>query len=205
MTWTAMKMMICAFLVTWAIATSASQVLTTDDITNVCDAVSTIGNCSSCNWCSVKTGFPQTVRNLCRCGANECSKKLQGFQCSNITSFFTQNCRSITSWVHQIVCPIAERAASCFVTTATTTTTTSTTSATTTSTTSATTTSTTSATTTSGLTGPEIAPPSFRTACQQRCVRNDLVASLCGGNRLGAACNDLDPPAVNGQYTCCQG
>ncbi|XP_067687649.1 uncharacterized protein [Haliotis asinina] len=61
------------------------------------------------------------------------------------------------------------------------------------------------ATTTPGSTLPEVAGTTFLTACQQQCVRNDLVGSLCTQGTLPESCNNLEPPATDGSYTCCQG
>ncbi|XP_048237824.1 salivary glue protein Sgs-3-like isoform X6 [Haliotis rufescens] len=130
-----MKMMISALLVTCAITLSSSQNLTNDDITSICKAVTEQGNCSSCNWCSVrKDGFPLTVKDLCRVrnSPSDCSLALSDFPCSNITTFYSQSCSALNSWAHKIVCPIAKLAASCFVTTEASTTTVTTTTATTT-------------------------------------------------------------------------
>ncbi|XP_067687507.1 uncharacterized protein [Haliotis asinina] len=62
------------------------------------------------------------------------------------------------------------------------------------------------ASTTPGSTLPEVADKTFLTACQQQCVRNDLVGSLCTQETLPqVSCNNLEPPATDGSYTCCQG
>ncbi|XP_071103785.1 uncharacterized protein [Haliotis cracherodii] len=197
-----MKMMISALLVTCAITLSSSQTLTNNDITSICDAVTTQGQCTSCNWCSVRNdGFPLKVKELCRVrnSPGGCSLALSDFPCSNITTFFSQYCSPPNAWAHQIVCPIAQLAASCFVTTEASTTTVTTTTATTTSVL------TTTTTTMPSIPGPDVATKTFRTPCTQRCVRTDIVASECGGSTRPEACTMLEDPTLDGQYTCCTG
>ncbi|XP_071103257.1 uncharacterized protein [Haliotis cracherodii] len=60
-------------------------------------------------------------------------------------------------------------------------------------------------TTPSGPTLPEVADKTFLTACTQRCVRNDLVDSLCGTGTLVEECDNLQVPEFVGSYTCCSG
>ncbi|XP_046379084.2 uncharacterized protein LOC124150925 [Haliotis rufescens] len=197
-----MKMMLSALLVTCAITLSSSQTLTNDDITSICAAVGTQGQCTSCYWCSVrKDGFSLKVKDLCRVrnSPSDCSLALSDFPCSKIRTFFSQSCSAPNTRVHQIVCPIAQLAASCFVTSEPTAPTATTPTATT------TTVLTTTTTTMPSIQGPDVAPKTFRTPCTQRCVRNDIVASVCGASTLPEACTMLEDSSLDGQYTCCTG
>ncbi|XP_071103416.1 salivary glue protein Sgs-3-like [Haliotis cracherodii] len=59
--------------------------------------------------------------------------------------------------------------------------------------------------TTAESTMPTVADKTFLTRCTQRCVRSDLVASLCGTGTLEAKCDNLLVAEYVGSYTCCSG
>ncbi|XP_071104044.1 uncharacterized protein [Haliotis cracherodii] len=60
-------------------------------------------------------------------------------------------------------------------------------------------------TTTTETTLPEVAEKTFLTTCTQRCVRNDLVGSLCDTGTLVEECDNLLVAEYVGSYTCCSG
>ncbi|XP_048236515.1 gibberellin-regulated protein 14-like [Haliotis rufescens] len=52
---------------------------------------------------------------------------------------------------------------------------------------------------------PTVADKTFLTGCTQRCVRSDLVASLCSTGTLATKCDNLLVADYVGSYTCCSG
>ncbi|XP_046560361.1 uncharacterized protein LOC124269389 isoform X2 [Haliotis rubra] len=211
---------------------SSSKQVPEDSVQELYEVASSYSECTNINRRTLRyaRGIVLVVRSACRKDEDSFRAALNKLQCSDITSAVSRYCsrRYTRSWAINLVCrfvrkvnerceesddSLCQHAITTTPEPPTTTAEVPTTDPPTTPPTPPTTTEvptpnppTTQPTTTlSGPVLPEIADKTFLTACPQECVRNDLVGSLCTGATLSDECNNLQPPATDGSYTCCLG